>query len=104
MDGKRYKLRYLPMFEEDLTKIIDYITLQLKNPIAAENLLDEVRTAIHERTSCAEAFEPYHSRRDRQYSYYRIYVKNYVVFYVVIGDIMEVRRILYSRRNLQEQI
>lgn len=104
MDGKRYKLRYLPMFEEDLTGIIDYIALQLKNPIAAENLLDEVRTAIHERTACAEAFEPYQSRRDRQYPYYRIYVKNYVVFYVVIGDIMEVRRILYSRRNLQEQI
>ena len=104
MDGKHYKLRYLPMFEEDLTRIIDYIALQLRNPIAAENLLDEVRAAIHERTACAEAFEPYHSKRDRQYPYYRIYVKNYVIFYVVIGDIMEVRRILYSRRNLQEQI
>lgn len=77
MDGKRYKLRYLPMFEEDLAGIIDYIALRLKNPIAAENLLDEVRAAIHERTACAEAFEPYHSERDRQYPYYRIYVKNY---------------------------
>lgn len=104
MDGKHYKLRYLPLFEEDLTEIVDYISLRLRNPIAAENLVDEVQKAIRERTTCAEAFEPYHSKRDRQYPYYRIYVKNYVVFYVVIGDTMEVRRIVYSRRNLQEQI
>lgn len=104
MDGKHYKLRYLPLFEEDLNEIVDYISLRLRNPIAAEDLVDEVQRAIHERTTCAEAFEPYHSKRDRQYPYYRIYVKNYVVFYVVIGDTMEVRRIVYSRRNLQEQI
>ncbi|MCM1488697.1 MAG: type II toxin-antitoxin system RelE/ParE family toxin, partial [Firmicutes bacterium] len=30
---------------------------------------------------------------------YRIYVGNYTVFYVVIGDVMEVRRFIYSRRN-----
>ena len=46
----------------------------------------------------------YHSAKERQYPYYRIYVKNYVIFYVVIGDIMEVRRILYNRRNIPEHI
>ena len=39
--------------------------------------------------------------RDR---YYRIYVRNYVIFYVVKGDVMEVRRILYSRRDLKNLI
>ena len=53
---------------------------------------------------CAEAFEQYPSVRERQYPYYRIYVKNYVVFYVVIDDIMEVRRILYNRRNIPKTI
>lgn len=42
--------------------------------------------------------------RERQYPYYRIYIKNYVIFYVVLGNVMEVRRIVYSRRNLPEQI
>ena len=104
MDKKRYKLRFLPLFEKDLNEIVDYIALRLKNPIAAENLVDEVWTAIQERTTCAESFEPYHSSRERQYPYYRIYVKNYVIFYVVIGDVMEVRRIVYSHCNLQDQI
>lgn len=104
MDEKRYKLRFLPLFVDDLSEIVDYIALRLKNPIAADNLVDEVQTAIRERMACAEAFEPYHSNRERQYPYYRIYVKNYIIFYVVIGDVMEVRRIVYSRRNLSEQL
>jgi plasmid stabilization system protein ParE len=101
---KQYKLSILPLFEDDLNEIVDYITLRLHNPIAAENLVDEVDRAIHERLSCAEAFEPYPSTRDRLHPYYRIQVKNFTIFYVVIGDTMEVRRILYSRRDLDRYI
>ena len=104
MNEKRYKLRFLPLFKDDLSEIVDYIALRLKNSIAADNLVDEVQTAIRERTTCAEAFEPYHSNRERQYPYFRIYVKNYIIFYVVIGDVMEVRRIVYNRRNLPKQL
>ena len=104
MDEKRYKLRFLPLFEDDLNEIVDYIAFRLKNPIAADNLVDEVQAAIRERMTCAEAFEPYRSTRERQYPYYRIYVKNFIIFYVVIGDVMEVRRIVYSRRNLPEHV
>ena len=96
MNGKHYKLRFLPLFEDDLSGIVDYIAYRLKNPIAADQLVDAVQEAIRERTTCAEAFEPYHSAKERQYPYYRIYV--------VIGDIMEVRRILYNRRNIPEHI
>lgn len=101
---KRYKLRFLPLFRDDLNEIVDYIALKLKSPAAADNLVDEVQAAIRERTTCAEAFEPYHSNRERKYPYYRIYVKNYTIFYVVIGDVMEVRRIVYNRRDLPRHI
>lgn len=96
---KDYKLRFLPLFEDDLNKIVDYIAFELHNPIAAEQLVAAVQQAIFERLPFAESFEPFHSVRDRKYPYYRIAVKNYTVFYVVIGDTMEVRRILYSRRD-----
>lgn len=97
MDGKHYDLRILPLFEEDLNEIIDYIALRLKNPIAAENLVNDVEATIQERLHCAESFEPYHSVKERQFPYYRIQVRNFTIFYVVIGTTMEVRRILYSR-------
>ena len=104
MSEKRYELRFLPLFEEDLDEIVDYITLRLRNPTAANALIDAVETAINERLSCAEAFEPYHSTRERRYPYYRIYVKNFIVFYVVIGNVMEVRRILYGKSNWKGKV
>ena len=104
MAEKHYKLHILPLFEDDLNKIVDYISIHLQNPIAAENFVDAVEMAIYERLSCAEAFEPYSSAKERRYPYYRIPVKNYTIFYVVIGNTMEIRRIIYSRRDLDKQI
>jgi hypothetical protein len=72
--------------------------------MAANALVDDVQQSIRERLSCAEAFEQFHSVKERQYPYYRIYVRNYTIFYVVIDDVMEVRRLLYNRRDLQEHI
>ena len=102
MDGKQYKLRILPLFEEDFNEILDYITLRLKNIKAADDLITDVETAIQKRLSMPEAFEPYPSTRDREHPYYAIQVRNFTVFYVVIGDTMEVRRILYSRRDMRK--
>ena len=104
MIGKRYELRILPLFEEDLNEIVDYITYRLQNPIAAEKLVDDVETAIEERRSCAEAFEPYSSSRKREHPYYRIQVRNFAIFYVVIDGTMEVRRLLYSRSNIKKKL
>ena len=104
VNGKNYKLRILPLFEEDLNEIIDYIAYHLKNPVAAENFLNAVEAAIYKRLPNAESFEPYHSIRERKYPYYRIIVKNFIIFYVVIDNVMEERRIVYSRSNCKEQI
>lgn len=102
MHKRQYELRYLPLFQHDLNEIVSYITFQLQNPDAADALLDAVEEAILHRTTCAEAFEPYQSQKDRTLPYYRIYVQNYTVYYKVIGSTMEVHRILYNKRNTQE--
>ena len=104
MSDTQYKLRYLPLFYEDLEQKVVYIAEKLHNQKAANDLLDAVEDAILERLSVAEAFEPYHSMKERRYPYYRIYVKNFVIWYVVIDDegeekIMEVRRFLYNKQD-----
>lgn len=104
MDGKQYSLEFLPLFEEDLNEIVDYIAVHLNNPMAAFHLVDDVQAAIRERLACPEAFEPFPSTRNRQNPYYRIYVRNFTVFYVVTENVMQVRRILYSRRDFAELI
>ena len=104
MANKKYGLRYLPLFEQDLVQTVSYITNVLKNPDAAEKLVNDAETAILERLNNPLAFEPYPSVKKRKYPYYRIYVRNYVVYYVVIGDMMEVRRFLYGARDTERYI
>lgn len=105
MQDKIYKLRYLPLFEQDLLDTVNYISKVLKNEEAAMRLINDVETAILVRLNNPVAFEPYHSRKKREYPYYRIYVRNYVIYYViyyvVIDDVMEVRRLLYGARNIE---
>lgn len=110
MVGKKYEARVLPLFERDLAEITDYITYDLQNPNAANLIADEVEKAIRERLVCPESFEKYSSSKDRKHPHYRIYVKNFIIYYVVIDDInneskiMEVRRILYSKRDKRKLV
>ena len=109
MSKIKYSLSYLPLFYNDLESHVMYISKVLKNPDAANNLLDEVEEAIKERLPVAEAFEPYHSKKERLYPYYRIYVKNYTIYYVVIPQsenrrTMEVRCILHNLQNREKNI
>ncbi len=94
-----YKLRYLPLFENDLNDAVSYIANVLNNPKAAEMLIRETEKAILERAKSPVSFEPHRSDKQRKDLYYRIYVGNYTVFYVVIDDVMEVRRFIYSARD-----
>ena len=109
MQSEKYRLSYLPLFYKDLDEKISYIVEKLKNPKAASDLLDKVEAAILKRLPVAESFEPYHSLRERRYVYYRIYVDNYVIYYVVIDDdpdnlIMEVRRLLHNGQNREMMV
>lgn len=94
-----YKLRYLPLAKEDLIDIVDYIQNTLQSPIAAENILTKIEEAILKRLENPEYFAIWPSSKKREYPYRRINVKNYTVWYVVVDDVMEIRRILYSGRD-----
>ncbi|MGN0141487.1 MAG: type II toxin-antitoxin system RelE/ParE family toxin [Roseburia sp.] len=109
MADTEYTLRYLPLFFDELGAKVDYITKVLQNPQAANDLIDAVEWAIKERLPYAESFEIYRSKKDRKYPYYRIYVGNYTVYYVVIDDesagkVMEVRRFLYNGQNSEKTV
>jgi hypothetical protein len=100
MSENRYKIRLLPSYHTDFLETVSYICNILHNKTAAENLIDETEHAIISRSFSPLSFEPFPSKKEHVHTYYRIYVKNYTIFYVVIGDVMEVRRLLYNRRNI----
>ena len=100
--NKKYKVQYLSLFEHDMISVVDYISQTLQNPAAANRLINDVEKAVMERSANPLSFEPYPSTKRRKQPYYRIYIRNYTVLYTVIGDVMEIRRFVYSRRNIAD--
>lgn len=98
---QKYNLKYTSIFYEDLNEIIDYIIYKLRNKKAANRLIINIEDKIKERAENPISYEEYNSVLNKKHKFYRIYVNNYVIFYIVYDDIMEVRRILNNRRNIR---
>lgn len=104
MANNKYTIMYTATFIKQFDNISKYFVYKLKNKIAAEKFYDEVVTEIEKRSENPESFEKYKSSRKRKNTYYRIYVKNYTIFYVVKDNVIEIRRIYYSQRNFENLI
>lgn len=104
MENKIYKLQYLPIFREDVIQAAAYIKYNLNNDAAAQKLIKDVENAIMKRRQQPDIFESYATSKQRDYDYYRIYVVNYVIYYVLIDDVMEIRRFLYQRRDARRYL
>lgn len=102
MNNNKYTIMYSSTFINQFNNILRYFVHKLKNKIAAENFNNEVIQEIEKRSENPENYEKYVGTRKRKNTYYRIYVKNYTIFYVVKDNTMEIRRILYSRRNFDK--
>jgi hypothetical protein len=102
MEMQNYELRYLPLFYRDLLDALDYIQNTLCNSKAATGLLEKTEKAIVARLYNPTSPKPYGSKKNRRDAYYCIYVDNYIVFYVVIDNIMEVRRFIYAKRDIEK--
>jgi len=100
--NNNFTLKYSATFYEDFDKIVSYIKDELKNVIAANALIDTVEREINNRAKNPLGYEKYNTKAGNVY--YRIYIKNYVVFYTVNQDVMEVRRNTYCKRDIKKLI
>ena len=91
MEKSSYVIKYTSTFINQFNSILKYLVNKLDNKIAAEKLYNEVIREIEKRSSNPESYEKYIGVRKRKNIYYRIYVKNYTIFYVVKDNTMEVR-------------
>ena len=96
----KVELRYLPVFWEDLFDAVSYVANVLYNEAAAKKMINEVEVKVNEHLQNPTCALTYKSAKKRDNTYYWFSVGNYMVFYVVIDNIMEVRRFLYGSRDL----
>lgn len=99
LQKKRYKIIYSNDFLDDLKAITTYISRNLCNSTASMALNTAVFSAIKDRSRMPAAFERLTIGNNK--IYYRIYVKNYVVYYTIDNDTISIKRILYAASDIE---
>jgi toxin ParE1/3/4 len=97
--SQKYEVRYLSTAQRDLREIFDYI--QKDNPSAAVAQLEEFDKAIArlEMTPLLGVIPK--DERLRRLGYRMLIVGQYLVFYIVRGNIVQIRRVIHGARQYQ---
>ena len=94
---ERFKLLIYPMAKQDLQDIVDYVN-EL-SPDAARKLYDEIVEVIGSLAQMPMRCPLMKNSGLRAKGYRILVVHNYLVFYVMNNKTVEIRRILYGRRQ-----
>ncbi|NLP33698.1 MAG: type II toxin-antitoxin system RelE/ParE family toxin [Clostridiales bacterium] len=95
-----YKIKYLPLAQKDLVEITNYISDTLKAPKAAIDLVDALDSSISRLSQFPYSHKVYQPIESIETEYRALPVKNYLVFYVVKEDEVEIHRIVYAKMDL----
>lgn len=94
-----YNVRIYPAAEQDLLDIIDY--LNTLSPQTAMRYYDLLTEQIASLSTMPERCPHPRDLALTAKGYRYLIVKDYLVFYRIIGDTVQIHRILYGRRNYQ---
>lgn len=96
-----YNIRITATAERDILNASDYIEFSLKNPKAADELLDEVDTQINSLSDFPHRFQIADDPILASWEIRFIIVKNYLAFYVISEETKQVIvvRFLFQKSN-----
>ena len=101
-----YKLLITELAHQDLDSIVSYIAVQLANPKAAGDFLDEVTTCYGFLKSSPMMYERCQDRRLGQEGYRKAVIKNYVLVYKIdeASKTVSVMRLFYGAQDYTKLI
>ena len=95
-------LKIFPLAQADMRNIIEYISVELSNRKAAADLIDDFENAFDN----IRLFPECCPRVDNEYvndkSLRKLIVKNYIAFYRLKNNEIQVIRVLYGLQNYAE--
>ena len=97
---EQYEIRIFPTAKQDLLDVIDYL-----NTLSRDSALRCYDRLVSEIASLSTMPERCPRPRDLALAakgYRYLVVGNYLVFYVVAGNTVQIRRILYARRDYKK--
>ena len=95
-----YEIRIYPAAQQDLMDIVDYL-----NTLDRKTALEYYDLIVSEIEGLAVMPERCPRPRDLALAakgYRYLLVKNYMIFYVVSGSRIQIRRIIYARRDYRQ--
>lgn len=101
---KIYSIVYLPLALSDLQQVVDYIAYELKAPQAAENFITNLDAAISRIEYFPMSAPSYKPDKRLKHDFRILVVENYLVFYTVLEDTVEIHRVIYAKRKIDDLI
>ena len=96
---KKYNIEYSKEAKEDLIRIKQYIKYNLQEPETANKLISKIRMSIKTLKDIPEIQAIIDDDIIRKLEIRKLIVDNYIVFYRIKNDNIEIVRIMYERIN-----
>ena len=95
----KYTIEYSKDSKQDLVNIKKYIKYNLQEPNTANKLITNIRKEIDKLASNPEIYSIIDDDIIKKLELRKIIVGNYIVFYRIIKNKIQIVRIMYGRRN-----
>ena len=101
MENKKYQLKIFPLAKLDMEQIFDYIAVDLCNPTAAIGQINDFEKAFERVCLFPESCPFISNEYVKDKSLRKLIVNNYIAFYRIRDNEIQVVRVLYGMRNYE---
>lgn len=101
MESKKYRLKIFPLARRDMEQIFDYIAVELCNPDAALGQIDDFEKAFENVCVFPESRSYVNNEYVKDKSLRKLVVNNYIAFYRVKENEVQIVRVLYGMCNYE---
>ena len=96
---KKYNIEYSKESKQDLIGIKQYIKYNLQEPELAQKLINKIRKEINSLKNTPEIYAIIDDDIIKKIEIRKLVVENYIVFYRVKNNNIQIVRVMYGRRN-----
>ena len=96
---RKYNIEYSKESKQDLIGIKQYIKYNLQEPEIAQKLITKIRTQIDSLKYSTEIYAIIDDDIIKKLEIRKLIVDNYIIFFRIKNDSIQIVRIMYERRN-----
>ena len=100
--GNEYRLKIFPLAQADMENIFSYIAEELKNPTAALKQIDHFEKAFETMIAFPEGCPKIENEYVKDKTLRKLIVDNYIAFFRIKDEEIQIVRVLYGMRNYQD--